>query len=209
MADLMALGAARIWLRPDPLTSTLWPTCDAPRSLTVIPRRAHILDLAGGLPAVLARISTSTRQQIRQARRRVTKVEMDRKGRLLPFHYQLYLTSVRRWAHRQHEPFSLAVWRATRRDTLDKLQTMAHYLGDAMAVQVAFVDGRPAASNITILGQTAHDVRAAIDAEVAGPSRAGVLLQWNAIELAVAHGCARPHLGESGESAGISQFEQC
>jgi lipid II:glycine glycyltransferase (peptidoglycan interpeptide bridge formation enzyme) len=77
-----------------------------------------------------------------------------------------------------------------------------------MVVQIAFVGERPAASSITLFGRTAHDVRAALDAPLAGWSRASTLLQWNAIEMAHERGCATLHLGESGESAGLSSFKE-
>ncbi|WP_345602688.1 GNAT family N-acetyltransferase [Pseudonocardia adelaidensis] len=209
LADLRRVAAARIWIRPDPLQAPLWSPSIAPSFTTrAIARRAHVLDLTGDLDRALARMSDSTRQHIRQARRRVTRVETDCTGRLLPMHYELYLTSVQRWAQRQHEPRLLAIWRAKQRDDLHKLQTMARHLGEAMVVQVAFVGDRPAASNITLLGRTAHDIRAAIDISVASWSRAATILQWTAIQLAHAHGCTRLHLGESGDSTGVSTFKE-
>ena len=75
-------------------------------------------------------------------------------------------------------------------------------------MQIAFVGERPAASSITLFGRTAHDIRAALDAPLAGPSRAGTLLLWNAIEMAHERGCATLHLGESGESASLSSFKE-
>ena len=210
LADLRHLPDARIWIRPNPLHATMWPadaTCGG-ATVTAIPRRAHVLDLSGDLDAVLGRVRASNRQHIRQGRKRVTRVEIDHTGHLLPLHYELYMASVQRWAEHQHEPGKLAAWRARRRDSLHKLQTIARHLGQAMVVQIAFVGERPAASNITLFGRTAHDIRAAVDAPLAGPSRAGTLLQWNAIEMAHERGCATLHLGESGESAGLSSFKE-
>ncbi|HEY2192758.1 MAG TPA: GNAT family N-acetyltransferase [Actinomycetospora sp.] len=210
LADLRQVPAGRIWVRPNPLHARWWPDrpISARPSVTTIPRRAHLLDLSGDLDDVLARMSASTRQHIRQGRKRVTRVEIDHTGRLLPLHYQLYMTSVERWAARQHEPKKLAEWRARRRDSLHKLQTMARVLGENMAVQIAFVGERPAASSITLFGRTAHDIRAALDPTLAGHSRAGMLLQWSTIEMAHARGCGSLHLGESGESARLSHFKE-
>jgi lipid II:glycine glycyltransferase (peptidoglycan interpeptide bridge formation enzyme) len=208
IADLRRLPAGRIWVRPNPLHERLWREPATRTGVTRIPQRAHVLDLSGDLDAVLGRVRASTRQHIRQGRKRVTRVEIDDGGRLLPLHYELYLASVERWAARQHEPGKLAAWRARRRDSLHKLATLARHLGTAMVVQVAYVGDHPAASSISLFGQTAHDVRSAVDATVAGQSRASTLLQWNAIEMAHERGCTTLHLGESGDSVGLSNFKE-
>lgn len=207
LADLRQTGAARIWVRPNPVTAPHWLGAGG-ADLTVIPRRAHVIDLAGGAEAVLARMRGSTRRGLRVARRSRVRVEIDRTGRLLPVHCRLYAASVDRWARRQHEPQALARWRARRRDPLSKLRAMSRQMRDAFVVLVAFVDDQPAASGITLLGRNAHDTRAAMDLAVAGPCRANELLQWHSIRIACEYGCAAHHLGESGWSSGLSRFKE-
>ncbi|WP_181762820.1 GNAT family N-acetyltransferase [Rhodococcus spelaei] len=207
VADLRQSGATRVWIRPNPLTANQW-TSSRGTGVTAIARRAHVIDLAGGPDAVLTRMHRSTRRGLRVAERSGVRIEIDRTGRLLPVHYELFNASVERWARHQHEPLVLARWRAQRRDPLRRMQCIARHMGDAFVVLVAFVDDTPAASGITLLGQTAHDIRAAMDRDIAGPSRANELLQWHAVRLACERGCARHHLGESGNSVGLSQFKE-
>ena len=55
---------------------------------------------------------------------------------------------------------------------------------------------------------TAHDSRGAMDADVAGPTRANDLLHRRAIEDACAAGCDSYHMGETGQSSSLAQFEE-
>lgn len=205
--DLRRSGPARVWVRPDPVANAHWAAAAGPR-VTVLDRCAHVVDLTGGPEAVFARMRKSTRRGIRLAQRGGVRIEVDRTGRLLPVHHELYRRSVDRWAQRQHEPPALAHWRARRRDPLAKLEAMARHLGESFVLVVAYVDDRPAVSAITLLGRTAHDTRAAMDREVTGRSRAGELVQWESLRLACEHGCTRHHLGESGRSVPLSEFKE-
>jgi hypothetical protein len=192
LADLRLAGAARTWVRPNPVQGAYWAAAARQPGTVVMPRRAHVIDLTGGPDAVLARMPASTRRGLRVAARRGVQVEMDRTGRLLPVHQQLVQAPILRWAEHQHEPAALARWRAARRDPPAKLEAIARHLGAALVVLVAYLDDRPVASNITLLGAAAHDTRAAIDRPVAGPVRAAELLQWRAIQLACEHGLPHP-----------------
>jgi len=208
LADLRLAGAARTWVRPNPVQGAYWAAAARQPGTVVMPRRAHVIDLTGGPDAVLARMPASTRRGLRVAARRGVRVEVDRTGRLLPIHQQLVQASILRWAEHQHEPAALARWRAARRDPPAKLEAIARHLGAALVVLVAYLDDRPVASNITLLGAAAHDTRAAIDRPVAGPVRAAELLQWRAIQLACQHGCRTHHLGETGASVSLAQFKE-
>ena len=205
---LRRAGAARTRVRPNPVQGAYWAAAARQPGTVVMPRRAHVIDLTGGPDAVLARMPASTRRGLRVAARRGVRVEMDRTGRLLPIHQQLVQASILRWAEHQHEPAALARWRAARRDPPAKLEAIARHLGAALVVLVAYLDDRPVASNITLLGAAAHDTRAAIDRPVAGPVRAAELLQWRAIQLACEHGCRTHHLGETGASVSLAQFKE-
>jgi hypothetical protein len=207
LADLRATGSQRIAIRPDPLDFPAWSAAADP-SITRIRRRAHVIDLAGGPDAVWSKMSKSARRGTRLAERAGVRVETDRTGALLEDYYRLFLLSVDRWAEKQHEPRALAQFRARRRDPLAKLQAMAETLGKAFAVTLGYVDDQPAFGSITLLGQTAHDTRAAMDKELIGATCAGDLVQWRTIQLACDLGCTSYHLGESGASASLAQYKE-
>jgi hypothetical protein len=207
LADLRRIGSQRIAIRADPLDFPSWQAA-ADSSVTLLSRRAHVIDLTGGADAVWSKMSKSARRGTRLAERAGVQVETDRTGALLEDYYRLFLLSVDRWAERQHEPRALAQFRARRRDPLAKLQAMAETLGKAFAVTLAYVDDQPAFGSITLLGQTAHDTRAAMDKELIGATCAGDLVQWRTVQLASDLGCTAYHLGESGRSASLAQYKE-
>lgn len=208
LADLRATGAQRIAIRTDPLAFPAWSAAAIDAGATLIPRRAHVIDLSGGTDAAWSKLSKSARRGTRLAERAGVRVETDRTGALLDDYYRLFLTSVDRWAAKQHEPRALAHARARRRDPLAKLQAMSDSLGKAFAVTLAYVDDEPAFGAITLLGQTAHDTRAAMDRDRIGATCAGDLVQWRTIQLACDLGCTAYHLGESGASASLAQYKE-
>lgn len=208
--DLAGQGVQRFGVRPDPLRYDLWTDAvdAAAIAVTRIPRRAHVIDLAGGADAVFARMSKSSRRGVRVAERAGVRIEVDRGGALLDDYYGLYLTSVDRWAARQHEPRALAQARARRRDPQRKLRAMSDLLGKAFVITLAYVDDQPAFGSITLLGQTAHDTRAAMDVDLVGKTYAGDLVQWTSLQLACELGCPTFHLGESGQSASLALYKE-
>ena len=166
------------------------------------------MDLTGGVDEAWKRLAKSARRNVRLAERAGVRVEIDRTGALLEAYYPLFLLSVNRWAGRQHEPRALAHARARRRDPLTKLQAMADALGKAFAVTLAYVDDRPVSGSITLLGQTAHYTRAAMDRDRVGSTHAGELVQWRTIQLACDLGCTTYHMGESGGSTSLAEFKE-
>jgi hypothetical protein len=204
--DLATLGAVRVSVRPDPVTGSLWPLTH-PR-LVRKERRAHVLELSGGMDTLEAGYSSSTRQNIRRALRRGVEVRLAHGGEFLMLHHELFLKSVDRWASTQREPRVMARFRAQRRDPLRKLESMADHLGERFCNFVAFHDGVAVASIIVLLGRTAHYTRGAMDSELAGPLRANELLHSRAIQHAVDSGCSRYHMGESCGSASLSRFKE-
>lgn len=205
--DLRNIRAARVAVRIDARHEDLWNQSAKPGDI-LIPRRSHIVDLAETPEQHLARLSKSVRYDIRRAERNGVHVRVDRTGELLDVHYELYLMSIRRWAAKQNEPAALALFRAKRRDPIDKLRTMQAALGDRFLTIVTYVDGRPASSGIVLLGRTTRYTRGAMNVELAGRVKANYALQWRAIEEAYAFGSRRYHMGESGESDGISRFKE-
>ena len=167
-----------------------------------------MLDLSGGFATVWQqRFKAATRSQVRKAERMGVVVETDTTGRLLPELHALLRTSVDRWAGRQHEPACLAQARFARRDPPAKLQTIAERLGGTCQVSVARFHGHPVAAILVLQGRNAHYTRGAMDEELASQTQANRLLHKVAIEAACQSGCGKYHMGESGESAGLSQFK--
>jgi hypothetical protein len=115
---------------------------------------------------------------------------------------------VDRWAEQQHEPRALAQWRLARRDPVDKFVAVTRSLGSACRTSIAWYDGRPAAGIIVLRGRNAHFTRAAMDKDLAGPSRASTLLQKVAIQDACEAGCRRYHMGESSAGSGVSDYKE-
>lgn len=206
--DLGDTGLLRVAIRPDPLRSGLWAAATAGRSLTTIPRRAHVADLTGGFDAVEGRMKSATRKYVRRAQRAGVEVQLETGPQLLPDFYRLFDTSISRWATRQHEPLALARFRAHRRDPLRKLEAMAEHLGESFVVALATVEGRPAFASIMLLGRTAHVTRSAMDVDTVGQTKAGALVHWTLMRLAAERGCRSYHLGESGASRPLAQFKE-
>jgi hypothetical protein len=207
VADLRSIGALRVGLRIDPLEASLWEGVSG-QGVTVLPRLAHVVPLFDSPEAHLASLSKSTRRKIVRTQRSELRVEVDTTGALLGDHYSMYLKSVERWAAKQHEPLWLARRRALRRDSIDKLQAMADYLGDRFRLVVAYVDDQPAASTILFLGAVTRDTRAAIDRDLAAQTNASEAVQWRAIEEAYAYGSTHYNMGESGASASLAQYKE-
>ncbi|HEX5905845.1 MAG TPA: GNAT family N-acetyltransferase [Propionibacteriaceae bacterium] len=206
LSDLRSTGRQRISIRPDPRRFSQWS--GAADSVTLVKRRGHVVDLTGGADAVMRRMHPSARQGIRVAERSGVRIEIDRSGELLEQYYRLYLLSVDRWADRQNEPPTLARWRARRRDPLSKLRTISEAMGKAFVVTMAYVENQPASGSITLLGQTAHYTRGAMDIGRVGKTRAGELVQWTMLQLACERGCTVFHMGESGDSESLARYKE-
>jgi hypothetical protein len=199
---------ARLSLRPNPLLASIWEQARPPQALAV-PRLAHVLDLQGGFDQVWSkRFDSDTRNKIRKAERSGLVVECDTSGKLVPQFYALFELSIVRWAEQQHEPLSLARWRARRRDPLRKFESIAHNLGDAAKIWMAWYGSQPVAAILVLQGANAHYTRGVMDKVLAGPLRANYLLHRLAIEDACRAGCRCYHMGESGSSDNLAFFKE-
>ncbi len=205
--DLESLRAARVSIRIDPRHDVHWRSAASDRAVT-IERRAHVIDLEPGPDRLLESLNKSTRKSIRRAERNGVEVVVEHTGARLHHHYELYLRSVERWASTQHEPLRLALWRARRRDPIEKLHRMAEAMQHRFRHVIAYVDGAPAASAVVLLGGTARDTRGAIDRELAKGTGANDAVQWRAITEAHAHGCRWYNLGESGRSDNLAAYKE-
>ncbi|WP_301846293.1 GNAT family N-acetyltransferase [Rhodococcus pyridinivorans] len=209
--DLERSPALRVRIRPNPLQADVWSAATAGRNnVTVIPARAHVLDLEGGFEKVWAqRITGPTRSAVRRAEKSGIVIESDNTGRLVPVFYELLLRSFDRWARQQHEYLWLARFRGRHRDPQAKFRIIADRLGPRCRISVAWVEGRPAAAILVLQdGANAHYTRGAMDKDLASPVRANFLLHRTAIEEACRAGCRSYHMGESGTSQSLSRFKE-
>ncbi len=194
-------------IRPDPLDEAIW-AAGAPADVVTTAKRAHVLDLRPGVEALRAGLHPSARRALRKAERSDVRIVGGTGTDQLETYYRLYERSLARWAESSHEPVWLARWRGRRRDPIAKLRAMADHLGDRFRLYVAYVEGRPAAGQIVLFGNTAHDTRGAMDKDLANPVRANQLLQWRAIVDATEAGCTTLHLGESGTSTTLARYKE-
>jgi hypothetical protein len=206
-SELASRPRLRLSIRPSPLQAPAWAAAQPPGTITV-PRLAHILNLDGGFDHVWKHRFTGTaRTAVRKAERAGLTIERDTTGRLVPIFYDLFEQSLTRWAQQQHEPTPLARWRGRHRDPIDKFQSIANSLGDALRIWVAWHHGQPAAAILVLQSTNAHYTRGAMDKTLAGPTRANYLLHRLAIEDACTTGCRNYHMGETGHSNSLAQFK--
>ncbi len=210
LADLAGLPAVATAVRPNPLLAAAWQDAASGRNdLVVLPKRAHVLDLAGGADVVWnTRFGSEARRNARRAERMGVEVVRDTDGSLIPVFYDLLLKSFDRWAERSHEPPWMARSRGKLRDPRRKFEAMARILDDSFRLYVAFYEGRPAATILVLVGANAHYTRGAMDIEVGNKASPNDLLQWVAIREACESGCGSYHMGESGTSTSLAHFKE-
>ena len=205
--DLQAMGAQRVQIRPNPLRAALWDAA-RPAEAISIERNAHVIDLSGGFEEVwMQRFKPEARRKTRAAEKTDLAITVGRDRATIRDFFHLYDLSVQRWARRQHEPPALARWRARRRESLEKWERIADLLEERVKFFLARLGNRPVAGIVVLQGTNAHYTRGAMDAELAGETRANFLLQKAAIEAACGAGCRWYHMGESGRSEGLAMFK--
>jgi lipid II:glycine glycyltransferase (peptidoglycan interpeptide bridge formation enzyme) len=202
--DLRRMRALRVSVRPNPLHAAAWREATERVPHQAIPRRAHVLDLAGGPDSVWTDGFASS------ARRAVRKAEVDVSCAATPEALRDYRTlherSVERWAAAQNEPLTLARARANHRDPPQKLARLAGALGEGFRLWMAYREGTPVAGIVVLLGPNASYTRGAMDkGRVNG---ANELLHWHAIQEACAAGCRSYQMGESGGSRNLARFKE-
>ncbi len=191
-------------IKPNPVQVDLWRGFTGMRR---VPTEAHVIDLSGLLDAVSKQFNRNARRNLKTAQQEGVEIEIDRTGRLLGEFFAMYEMSASRWARQQNEPQWLARLRYSRQDPIEKWQRICAHLGPQCAILIARVDGRPAAGGILLFGEDAHYTRAAMDQEIAGPTRASDALEWEVIKEAAASGARWLHLGHSA-TPGVAAFKE-
>jgi hypothetical protein len=207
--DLVAGAAGQMRLRPGYMTASVWNAVQPPTGVTISWGQTHVLDLEGGFERVWKdRFKGPTRSSVRKAERLGLDVEFDAAGRLVPAFYELYLNWTARRARQRNLPVWLMKRHASRQESLREYQAVAEAFGDQCRIWVARSEGRAAAALIMLVhGARAFYWRGYSDMELAGRTRANVLLQRLAIEDACRAGCRWYNMGESGRSASLMEFK--
>ncbi|MDX5563265.1 GNAT family N-acetyltransferase [Streptomyces sp. ID05-04B] len=207
--DLERRPANRVSVRFRPEEDDVWART-APASFRVQSQEIHVLNLEGGFRTVWERrFHQGVRRGVRRAEKSDIDVEVDRTGRLVPVFYDLFEQSIVRWAEQQHEPLALARWRRKHVFPLRLLETVAARLGDSYAMWMAWHAGEPAAA-IIVLRHNNHALfwRAAMNRELAHPTRANHLLHRLAIEDLCATGCRQYDFGGSLQGESLARFKE-
>ena len=208
VADLSRERPVRTTLRPGPLTEQAWAAGVPERPGERVTCRSRSTS-SDGFAEVSGRFSSSVRRNARKAERGPITVEWDEGPRLVPVFDALYRTSVARWAEQQHEPRTLAQWRARRRDPPSKFQLVADRLGTACRIGVAWRSGVPAAAIIVLThGEHSTYWRGAMDQALAARTGANELLHCTAIEDACRAGRRWYHMGDSAPGSSLAEFKR-
>lgn len=206
-SDLSEAPALRTVIRPNPLLAAEWTAAARP-SVLAVARLSHVLDLESGFERVWNdRFTQLARRNVRKAEKAGIIVERGSSEEHIAAFERLWNRSLERWAEKQHEPSWLSRIRGRRLDPPQKFRLLASTLGDAFGVWLALLRGRPVAAAIVLRGANAHYTRGAMDAEVAGPTRANYLLHAAAIRDACDAGCRHYHMGETGRSRSLAFFK--
>jgi hypothetical protein len=207
VADLVELPAVSIRIRPNPLQAEHWAQADT-AAMLALPRRCHVVDLAGTADDVWMRFRKGARRSVKKATDMGVDVKTFVGGEMLDVYYRdLYMTSVERWAQKSTEPARVAVMRAKRRDPLSRLQTIGRSLGERFRLYLAYVDGEPVAGNVVLCDPNTHATRAAMN-EIGAQTHASYALDWAAIRDACARGSQWYQMGESGFNESLSAYKE-
>jgi hypothetical protein len=197
-----------IRLRPRALGP--WLDENGPFTIEQNPLTDYVLDLDGGFAAVWQdKFRGNMRTGVRRAERSGVEVEVDRSGRLLPEFFELYETSIQRWAAVQHEPVWLTRWRTTRTTQPKILASVARHFRTDCAVWMARSKGEPAAAIIVLsTGAYAKYWRGAMNKQLAAPPRANELLHRLAVEDACQHGYRYYDMGTARPGSQLAFFKE-
>lgn len=208
-SDLASTAGLLMSLRPHFTQAAAWEKA-RPAAFTPVPHLVHVLALDGGFGRVWQeRFDRSARGGVRKAERMNLRVEVDTSGRLIPQFYDLYL----RWHERRARDGGtspvLARHLAARHEPMRKFTTVARRLQEACSVWVAWHEGVPIASVITLVhGDHSYYWRGFSDRDAAARTRVNDLLQSLIIEESCAAGRRYYNMGESGGVASLMDFKR-
>lgn len=204
LRDLKALGMQRVSIHPDPTKWEPWSHAAASVEATIIPRRAHVVDLTGGAEAAFGRLRSTARRGVRKAKRSALRLETGNSLTLLDSFYKLLRLSVDRWAQQRNQSKPIARWLSRRRLPVEQLRAQRDHLGDRFLIVCAYLGDDPVSCTVNLMGPNGHETHGAMDKDRIGNTRAGDLVRWTAIKHACDLGATVHHLGESGESKALA-----
>jgi hypothetical protein len=197
----------RTFIRPSARTGPLWEKADL-SGTKPSSRLCHVLDLEGGFETVWEkRFSKTARRYVRKAEKAGVVVERDTTGARLPEYFALVEDSVERWAQNQNEPLLLSRWRARRRQTVEKVQTLAAAVPTRFNLYLAMLDGQAVAGTVVYHAAGTRATLGAMIKDLAGPVGANYLVDCTAIEDACTAGSTHFDFGESGSSPGLAMYK--
>lgn len=202
--DLRSLGMQRVSIHPDPTRWEPWMHGAATVGATIVPRRAHVVDLQGGAEAAFSRMRSTARRGVRKALRSDIRIETGNSLALLNDFFHLLQLSVDRWAEQRNQPPVIARWLSQRRLPFEQLKAQRDFLGDRFVAICAYIGDHPVSCTINLMGKNGNETHGAMDRERIANTRAGDLVRWTAIKHACELGSTVHHLGESGESKALA-----
>lgn len=207
VADLRALGVAKVMVTPDPIRLDAWASTTG---LRVDLRATHVVDLADGYEHFWSKVlDSSMRAKARRAERLGVEVERDATARGIDVFYALYLGWLDERATRRHLPRSLIRLLGRRRDPRHKFEALRRALDGGWCTWIARHDGRPIAAAIMLThGEHAVYFRGTSDREAVTRTRANELLQTRMIEDACSRGCRWYDMGESSGVESLIHFKR-
>jgi CelD/BcsL family acetyltransferase involved in cellulose biosynthesis len=170
-----------------------------------------ILDLGQGDGHVWERkFRSSVRRAIRKAERSDLDIEVGHAGQLIDDFYGLYVKSVQRWARMQHAPLWLTRRRLAATTNPGRLARVARSFGPQCSTWVARSDGQPVAALIVLRsGRYAKAWHGAMDKDLSAPlGGVSQLLDWLAIQSAVADGYSRYDLGYATPGTSLGGYKE-
>ncbi|MGY1682937.1 GNAT family N-acetyltransferase [Geodermatophilus sp. SYSU D01176] len=209
LADLANRPVLRAGLVPQPLAAGEWSAA-APGRAVRVPFVAHVLDLRGGFPRVWReRYRKATRKNVRRGMRQPLDVREGRDRASVEVFAELNRRSVERWAQQRRQPRWLARLVDLNRDRGGQLASALSALGPMLTLRTAHLRGQPVAAYAHLhFGEQAYGWMSAMDADLAGRTNAGTLLQSLAIEDACGAGSRWFLMGESEPGSGVGTFKE-
>jgi len=155
----------------------------------------HAVDLRPGIDEIFRRLHHSVQRKIRRAEREALVYEEGNSEQLLEHFYKLVVATRRR----QHLPPQPKQW----------FRSLIASLGANLKIRVAFKDGMPIASILTLSHKKTVTYKYGSSDERMHPLGGVALVFWNTIQQAKAAGCETLDLGRSDiDNHGLAAFKE-